>query len=154
MSDLAQPPLPPRMPLPILPPPTVTPGGSVSQLSSVSVPSTQTVMANSNALSTSTSSPKIEKLRDGNWLAWKTCIATVLETKEALEVAMGITPQPQDPAALAIWKSKDLVARTLITTVIKDEQIIHISDCSTSAEMWNALRVTHGPRGQQSILSL
>ena len=154
MSDLAQPPPPPGMPPPIPPPPAVTPAGSVSQSSSVSVPSTQTVMANSNALSTSTSSPKIEKLRDGNWLAWKTRIATVLETKEALEVATGITPQPQDPAALAIWKTKDLVARTLITTAIKDEQIIHISDCSTSAEMWNALRVTHEPRGQQSILSL
>ena len=81
-------------------------------------------MANSNALSMSTSSSKIEKLRDGNWLAWKTCIATILEMKEALEVATGITPQPQDPATLAIWKTKDLVAHTLITTVIKDKQIV------------------------------
>ena len=55
---------------------------------------------------------------------------------------------------MVLWKSKDLVARTLITTAIKDEQIIHVSDCSTAAEMWNALHVTHEPRGQQSILSL
>jgi transposase InsO family protein len=148
MSTSAQPPLPFGPPPHVPPPPPDTSGGTASQSSSAPV------VANNNSLSVSTSSPKIEKLRDGNWLAWKTRIATILETKEALEVATGITPQPQDPAASAIWKSKDLIARTLITTAVKDEQIIHISNCSTAAEMWNALRVTHEPRGQQSILSL
>jgi hypothetical protein len=143
MSTSAQPPLPFGPP-----PPPDTSGGTASQSSSAPV------VANNNSLSMSTSSPKIEKLRDGNWLAWKTCIATVLEMKKALEVATGITPQPQDPAASAIWKSKDLIARTLITTVVKDEQIIHISNCSTAAEMWNALCMTHELRRQQSILSL
>jgi hypothetical protein len=64
---------------------------------------------------------------------------------EALEITMDIMPQPQDPAASAIWKSKDHISHTLITAVIKDEQIIHISDCLTAAVMWNALHMTHEP---------
>ena len=150
MSDPAQPPgpAPPHTQPPPLPFGPST--GSSGHASQASAPAIQAANANVNM---SNSFPKIEKLRDGNWLPWKTRIATVLERKEAYEVATGITPQPQDRVGAAIWRSKDLIARELITTAIKDEQIIHISECKTAVEMWEALRIIHAPRGQQSILS-
>jgi hypothetical protein len=96
----------------------------------------------------SSSSPKIEKLKDDNWLAWKTRMAAVLKRKKAYEVALGITPQPSDPSASAIWEEKDVIAQELITTTICDEQVIHVSTCNTAAEMWDALRIIHEPQGQ------
>jgi hypothetical protein len=99
------------------------------------------------------SSPKIKKLKDINWLVWRTCMAAVLKRKKAYEVALGITSQLSDPSTLAIWKEKDAIAQEVITTVIHNEQIIHILTCNTAAEMWNNLRIIHEPQGQQSIIS-
>jgi hypothetical protein len=101
----------------------------------------------------SSSSPKIEKLKDDNWLAWKTHMAAVLKRKKAYEVVLGIMPQLSDPSASAIWEEKDAITQELITTAIRDEQVIHVSTCNTAAEMWDALRIIHKPQGQQSIIS-
>jgi hypothetical protein len=60
---------------------------------------------------------------------------------------------PSDPSASAIWEEKDIIAQELITTAIRDEQVIHVSTCNTAAEMWDALRIIHEPQGQQSIIS-
>ena len=97
--------------------------------------------------------PKINKLHDRNWLAWKTRIATVLKWKDTYDVAIGTVDRPLDPVAAAKWRVKDLIAQELITTTIRDEQVIHVSECETSAQMWQVLHVIHEPRGQQSILS-
>ena len=37
--------------------------------------------------------------------------------------------------------------------MIKDEQVVHISEYTSSAQMWEALHTIHEPHGQQSILS-
>jgi len=142
------------LPQPPGPPPSTSaaPSGSSSTGAATPASSNQTVVTN-NMSNLSSSAPKIEKLKDGNWLAWKTRIATVLKRKEAYEIATGVTPQPLDPDAVSNWKLKDLVAQELITTAIKDEQVVHISECTSSAQMWEALRTIHEPRGQQSILS-
>ena len=101
----------------------------------------------------SNSTPKINKLNEGNWLAWKTHIHTVLKWKDAFEIATGVTPQPQDPDDAAIWTQKDSLAQEIITLVIEDEQVLSVSECNTAAEMWESLHAIHEPRGQQSILS-
>jgi hypothetical protein len=66
---------------------------------------------------------------------------------------LGITPQPSDPSASAIWEEKDTITQELITTAIRDEQVIHVSMCNTATEMWDTLRIIHEPQGQQSIIS-
>lgn len=93
---------------------------------------------------------KINKLHDRNWLVWKTHIATILKWKEVYEVAVGMAVRPMDPAstAAADWQAEDLIAQELITTAIKDEQVIHVSKCETAAQIWEALRIIHKPHGQ------
>ena len=79
-----------------------------------------------------------------------------LEKEKAYEVALGITPKPSKPSAVAIWEDKDTITQELITTAIRDEQVIctvHVSTCTTAAEMWDTLRIIHEPQGQQSIIS-
>ena len=71
------------------------------------------------------SSLKIEKLSNGNWLVWKTRMAAVLKWKKAYVVALGIMPKPSKPSAMAIWEDKDAIPQDLIRTVIHDEQVIH-----------------------------
>ena len=80
-------------------------------------------------------------------------MAAVLKRKKAYEVTLGITPKPSEPSAAAIWEDKDVITQELITTAIRDEQVIHVSMCTTAAEMWDALRIIHEPQGQQSIIS-
>ena len=123
-------------------------------MSTMSNQSSQTIAPQTNNhLGMLSSSPKIKKLSNGNWLAWKTRMAAVLKRKKAYEVALGITPKPSEPSTVAIWEDKDAIAQELITTVIRDEQVIHVSTCTTAAEMWDALRIIHEPQGQQSIIS-
>jgi hypothetical protein len=80
-------------------------------------------------------------------------MATFLQGKGAYQIVTGITPRPQDPAAAADWDLKDQIRKEMITTGIKDEQVIHISECVTAAQMWDALRIIHEPRSQQTIIS-
>jgi len=56
----------------------VAPSGSSSAGAATPVSFNQTVITN-NMSNLSSSAPKIEKLKDGNWLAWKTHIITVLK---------------------------------------------------------------------------
>lgn len=89
------------------------------------------------------SKPKFEKLRGDNWFAWKTRISIVLRRYGVFGVATGSIKKPEDSEGAAIWNSQDLIAQELITTSIKDEQVIHISECETSAEMWSKLWAVH-----------
>ena len=80
---------------------------SGSHTSTMSNQSSQTIAPQTNHhLGMSSSSPKNEKFSNGNWLAWKTCMAAVLKRKKAYEVVLGITPQPSEPSATAIWEDK------------------------------------------------
>jgi hypothetical protein len=80
-------------------------------------------------------------------------MATFLQGKGAYQIVTRITPRPQDPAAAADWDLKDQIGKEMITTRIKDEQVIHISECVTAAQMWDALRIIHEPQSQQTIIS-
>lgn len=112
---------------------------------------TQATGVASNMIGASSSYPKIGMLHDGNWLAWKMRIAAVLKRNGAYEIVTGLAAQPQDPVAAAEWKMKDAIAQELVVTTIKDEQVLHIIECETSAQMWEALRIIHEPRGQYYI---
>jgi len=132
------------------PSPSLSSGGSSSQ--GLATSSAQAVVADTWGLG-ATSFPEIGELGDNNWLAWKTRITTVLKRDHAYEIATGAMPQPQDPTAAATWTEKDLFAQALIVTSIKDEQILHVVGCTSSAEMWEALSAIHELRSQQSIFS-
>ena len=135
------------------PSPLLPTGGSSSQgLTKPASSAHRALVANTIVLRASTSFPEVGGLGDDNWLAWKTRITTVLKRDDAYEIATGAVPQPQDPVAAATWAEKDLFARLRIVTSIKDEQIVHILGCNSSAEMWDALRTIHEPRGEQSII--
>jgi len=99
-------------------PPSTSAASSRSSSTGVTIPasSNQTIITNITS-NLSSSATKIEKLKDGNWLAWKTHIATVLKRKEAYEIVTGVTPQPLDPDGVSNWKLKDLIIQELITTM-------------------------------------
>ena len=99
------------------------------------------------------STPKIEKLRNDDWLMWKTRMSIVLCRYGALGVTLGTLAKPDDPDDATTWDSQDLVIQELITVNIKDKQVIHVNDCVTLAKMWANLRTVHKPHGQQSLIS-
>lgn len=141
--------------LPLIPPqPPNTPSVAASGAQAVTTtvtPAQATAASTQNLWSTFCS--EIEKLRDGNWFAWKTRITIVLESNDAYDIVTGAVPRPQDPSAVPDWRNKDLIAQALIATTIKDEQVIHIAEYKTSAQMWTALRAVHEPLWQRSIFS-
>ena len=135
------------------PPPNMVPANVVTGSSRVSLSSNHTA-ANTSAKWVPTPTPTIVQLKDNNWLAWKTRIATVLKRNKAYEIVVGSVPRPQAPVAAAVWEAKDAFAQELIVTTIKDEQVVYIVGCDSAAQMWEALRTIHEPRDQFSIVSM
>lgn len=71
-----------------------------------------------------------------NYSSWKLRLLTLLEYKECNEPAITMTFVPgKDEKAEAIWKKKDLKARTILMSTISDKQLEYISECKTAYEM-------------------
>jgi hypothetical protein len=94
---------------------------------------------------------KVDPLKEGNWLAWKTRIIRILKLHKVYDYVEGKVPKPENDNELEKWEKKDLVAQTLIQINVSDDQIIHVTEAQNASEMWSNLRSIHEIRGQTSI---
>ena len=88
------------------------------------------------------SSQKVEPLRDDNWLAWKIRITNLLHLYDVYDYVTGKRSKPSSPAEFEAWKKQDTVARTLIYNNVDSEQVVHVTECETSAELWSAFKLS------------
>jgi gag-polypeptide of LTR copia-type len=94
---------------------------------------------------------KIDLLKAGNWISWKTRIHKFFQLFEITDVVHGIEPRPEDPNLACRWLGKDGVAQALITNNIDDHQMNHVVEATTSAEMWENLHAIHETVGSAGI---
>lgn len=94
---------------------------------------------------------KIDPLKAGNWISWKTWIHKFFQLFEITDVIHGVELMPEDPISARKWLGKDGVAQALITNNIDDHQMNHVIEATTSAEMWENLQSIHETVGLAGI---
>jgi gag-polypeptide of LTR copia-type len=94
---------------------------------------------------------KINPLKASNWISWKTWIHKFFQLFEISDVIHGVEPMPEDPILARKWLGKDGIAQALITNNINDQQMNHVVEATTSAEMWENLQSIHKTVGLASI---
>ena len=94
---------------------------------------------------------KVDPLKAGNWILWKTRIHKFFNLFEIADVVHGTEPKPDDPVLARKWLGKDGIAQVLISNNIDDQQINHVIDANTSAEMWEHLESIHETVGLAGI---
>ena len=77
---------------------TITPSSLLPSIPSMT-PSLTIVSNSSYVQSPVFALQKHEKLKDGNWNAWKMCIISILESKGILDIVIGETLRPPGPEA-------------------------------------------------------
>lgn len=89
----------------------------------------------------------VEKLKGKvNYEAWKFQVTILLEEKEVLRIATGITAKPSREKADDVdkWLMKDAKARRIITTTVDRSAMIHLYNTTTSNGMWKKLEDIYG----------
>ena len=56
--------------------------------------------------------------------------------------------------ALAKWTDKDKKAKTLLFMSVDNDNLVHLSDSKTAAQMWDNLRAVYEVKGLQMIIVL
>ena len=139
----------PGQPPPPLPPMFPAPSNAAPASTSAAM---HTPITSTGTRDTSTPNTKIDKLSDGNYTPWKRRVSNILGIKGAWEIANGSVLKPaHDAVAIKNWNDMDQIAQNIIMTTIKNNQMTYLSDCSTAAEMWEALGAVHEPKGYESI---
>lgn len=105
-------------------------------------------------------SKHIEKLKGReNWELWKFQATIILQAKGAFTVATGkykkpTVTKPEEVEEETEWLKKDAEAKKLIITTVERATLVHIMDCSTSADMWQKLTTIYGSDGTDKKCTL
>jgi hypothetical protein len=94
---------------------------------------------------------KIDPLKAGNWISWKTQSHKFFRLFEITNVVHGTEIKPEAFFLARRWLGKDGVAQALITNNIDDQQMNHVVEAETSAEMWENLQAIHETVGSLGI---
>src|SRR5271156_4169704 len=86
---------------------------------------------------------KIDPLKAGNWISWKTRIHKFFQLFEITDVVHGVELKPEDPMLARKWLGKDGIAQA--------QQMNHVIEATTSAEMWENLQSIHETVGLAGI---
>lgn len=78
------------------------------------------------------------KLNNNNYLVWKDLMESFLREHNLWDVVIGERPQCDEQ-----WRIRDGRVRAFIVLALDDDQINHVHDKSTAAEMWQALSYIH-----------
>jgi hypothetical protein len=83
--------------------------------------------------------PIFEDRLDGasNFLPWKVRITLLMKENDLWDIVKDVVPS--DPQQLATHKKKEVKAKKMILDVVKDHLIPHISEKTTTKEMFNTL---------------
>ena len=90
----------------------------------------------------SSTSIRIDKLREDNFHTWKTRIQLVMSLKEVDNYITDDPPARESdnyPATYAEWRKGDLKAKALIGLTLSDSYLEQVQHASTSKEMWRLI---------------
>jgi len=65
---------------------------------------------------------KIESLKKGNWIAWRSRMITILQFHHTFGHIEGTVPKPTEPTAKSKWEQCDLLAQILIKNNMSDSK--------------------------------
>lgn len=82
---------------------------------------------------------KIEKLTHGNYNSWSFKVKTLLAYQKVWNVIEDNTPDPITEA----WKAKSDKALQTIVLSCENNQLVHLKQCKTGRQAWNALKAQH-----------
>ncbi|XP_076298348.1 uncharacterized protein LOC143217696 [Lasioglossum baleicum] len=104
---------------------------------------------------------RITKLKGAdNWAQWKFQVTVLLRDKVAFLVTNGCITRPVPPVEgatavqkqqLANWLKQDSCAQRIIATTVADCQLVHIMNCTSAKDMWQALHNLYEQRSETSI---
>ena len=117
---------------------------------------TPTIMSSAMPNLGSFMSYKQELLGDENWVTWKLRMTNVFSLHKVIDHVVSHIPKPDisDVTALAEWTDKDEKVKTLLFMSVGDDNLIHLSDSETAAQMWDNLRAVYKVKGHQMIIAL
>jgi len=84
---------------------------------------------------------KIDNLTETNFHEWRQRIKMVLALRD-LDDMLDEDGKPTDAETreLAVWKRRDTKTSAIIGLTLVSEQLVHLSGCKTTAEMWSTLQ--------------
>jgi len=84
---------------------------------------------------------KIDKLKKANFREWRLRIKMVLALRDQDDMLdEDGKPTDAETCELAVWKRRDTKASAIIGLTLGSDQLEHVSDCKTTAEMWSTLQ--------------
>ena len=106
---------------------------------------TPTIMSSATPNLGSLMSYKQEPLGDDNWVMWKLRMTNVFSLHKVIDHVVSHIPKPDisNVTVLAEWTDKDEKAKTLLFVSVGDDNLVHLSDGETTAQMWDNLRAVY-----------
>ena len=102
------------------------------------------------------SSQKITPLNDDNWMAWKLRITELMKVWNVFGHATDEDKRPSEnsPNEFKKWSQRERIATILIQNNIESEQMVHVSNCLSVAEMWKSLKQVYETHSIQTAVEL
>ena len=72
----------------------------------------------------------------------------ILQRKQVYDIMLGSVPRPpgsDSTPAVAEWRERDLMAREQILVGLTNDQVNHVANYCTAAQIWQALTTIHAP---------
>ena len=110
----------------------------------------------SSTITGSLMSYKWKLLGDDNWVRWKLRMTNVFSLHKVIDHVVSHVPKPNitDVTALAEWTDKDENMKMLLFMSMGNDNLVHLSDSKTAAQMWDNLRAVYKVKGHQTVIAL
>ena len=95
-------------------------------------------------------------LDENNWPIWSKHIIPILKVSKVYDYVTGDIKRPNpivDPESAENWGTNDKLAKLMILQNVSNEQLQHIDQSQTSANVWKSLTALHQSRGFRTALT-
>lgn len=96
----------------------------------------------------------VTKFGGANFQLWKFQLNAILVASGIQDIVNGTKMEPHEPAEREQWKKDNAKAMFIISTALEDNQLECLLTCTTAAEMWRKLSITHEQASASSKLQL
>lgn len=91
---------------------------------------------------------QIHRFNGQNYQLWRRQMEIYMTENKLKPYILDIIPRPA--ANTQAWDDQDAAAQALIMRGLELDQLKHLTDCTTAAQMWSRLRIVHSERSKQS----
>lgn len=89
-----------------------------------------------------------------DYAMWKFQVSILCKSKEIFEVLNGTTEKPTEKGKDGDWNKKDAMAQRYIMATVDLSVLIHLMNCTSSAEMWTKLAAIYGKTDETQLSTL